>query len=97
MHKTFTASRISEGNVLFPPTIIFDDNGVTVRCPFIFSGKSTYIPYSCISSVHIETPIVGFSTISFYAFGNQVSIHGFLKSEAIEMRQIIISHQNPPA
>ncbi len=93
MHKTFTASRISEGNVLFPPTIIFDDNGVTVRCPFIFSGKSTYIPYSCISSVHIETPIVGFSTISFYAFGNLVSIHGFLRSEAIQMRQIIIAYQ----
>ena len=31
MHKTYTASRISEGNALFPPTIIFDDNGVTVR------------------------------------------------------------------
>lgn len=93
MYKTFTASRISEGNVLFPPTIIFDDDGVTVRCPFIFSGKSTYIPYSCISSVHIETPIIGFSTISFYALGNLVSIHGFLKSEAIEMRQIIIAHQ----
>lgn len=93
MHKTFTASRISEGNVLFPPTIIFDDNGVTVRCPFIYSGKSTYIPYSCISSVHIETPIVGFSTISFYAFGNLVSIHGFLRSEAIQMRQIIIAYQ----
>ena len=91
MRRTFTASRISEGNALFPPTIIFDDNGVTVRCPFIFSGKSTYIPYSCISSVHIETPIIGFSTISFYAFGNLVSIHGFLKSEAIEMRQIIIA------
>ena len=91
MRRTFTASRISEGNALFPPTIIFDENGVTVRCPFIFSGKSTYIPYSCISSVHIETPIIGFSTISFYAFGNLVSIHGFLKSEAIEMRQIIIA------
>lgn len=63
MRRTFTASRISEGNVLFPPTIIFDDNGVTVRCPFIFSGKSTYIPYNCISSVYIETPktpIIGF-------------------------------------
>ena len=64
MHKTYTASRISEGNV-----------------------------YSCISSVHIETPIIGFSTISFYAFGNLVSIHGFLKSETIQMRQIIIAHQ----
>lgn len=93
MYRTFTASRISEGNVLFPPTVIFDDNGVTVCCPFIFSGKSTYIPYSCVSSVHIETPVVGFSTISFYAYGNLVSIHGFLKSEAIEMRQIIIVHQ----
>lgn len=93
MRRTFTASRISEGNALFPPTIIFDENGVTVRCPFIFSGKSTYIPYSCISSVHIETPIIGFSTISFYAFGEQVSIHGFLKSDAIAMRQIIIDHQ----
>ena len=93
MFLTFTASRISEGNVLFPPIIIFDDDGVTVRCPFIFSGKSTYIPYNYISSVHIETPIIGFSTISFYAFGNQISIHGFLRSEAIQMRQIIIAHQ----
>ncbi len=93
MYRTFTASRISEGNVLFPPTIIFDDNGVTVRCPFIFSGKSTYIPYNFISSVHISTPIIGFSTISFIAFGERVSIHGFWHSEAVEMRQIIIDNQ----
>lgn len=93
MFHAYTASRISEGNVLFPPTIIFDDNGVTVRSPFIFSGQSTYIPYNCISSVHIKTPIIGFSTISFYAFGTQVSIHGFLKLEAVQMRQIIIAHQ----
>ena len=93
MYKTYTASRISQGNALFPPTITFDDNGVTVHCPFIFSGKSTYIPYYCISSVHIETPVVGYSTISFYAYGNLVSIHGFLKREAVEMRQIIIAKQ----
>ena len=93
MKCTYKASRISESNMLFPPTITFDEDGVTVVFPFIFSGKTTYIPYSKISSVHIETPIVGFSTISFDAFGNTVSIHGFLQSEVIEMKQIIISHQ----
>ena len=92
MIRTFTASRVSKGNVIFPPTITFDDNGLTVRCPFVFSGKSTYIPYPSVSSVHIDTPIIGFSTISFYAFGNQVSIHGFWESEVKEMQRIIAEY-----
>lgn len=33
MNQTFTASRISEKNVLFPTTIIFTDEGVIVKMP----------------------------------------------------------------
>ena len=30
MIRTFTASRVSKGNVIFPPTITFDDNAVVL-------------------------------------------------------------------
>lgn len=93
MYRKFTASRISKDNVVFPPQIILEDNCVTIKCPGLFSGRSTAIAYENISHITILTPLVGFSTISFFAFGEELCIHGFTKSEANEIKRVITQMQ----
>ncbi len=93
--QEFRASRLSKGNKLYPPRIIIDDNGVTLKLPGFFSGKETTILYSSISSVDIETPFVGFSTIGIETKGEgKILAKGFTKSEVVEMKQLILSKMN---
>ena len=93
MYRKFVASRISKDNVMFPPQIILEDTSVTVKCPGLFSGRSTVIPYDNISHMSILSPLVGFSTISFFAFGEEISIHGFTRSDANEIKRLITQKQ----
>ncbi len=64
MYRKFTASRVSESNVLFPPTIIFNDEGITIKTPALLHHNTDFIPYEAVSSVMIHTPFAGFSTIT---------------------------------
>ena len=92
---TYTASRLTEGNKIFPSKIIFDDNGVTFRVPSFFSGKETTIPYSRISSVNVDTPFIGFSTIIIETTGEgHISVHGFKKEEVIAMKELLLQKVN---
>jgi len=89
--QEFIASRLSEGNKLYPAHIIVDDSGVTLKVPGFFSGKETTILFGSISSVDIETPFIGFSTIGIETKGEgKIIAKGFTKSEVIEMKQLIL-------
>ena len=89
MSRTFTASRVSENNVLFPPTVEMNDEGVLIIIPHLLKKETVFIPYNAVSAVHLSTPIVGFSTVSFYAYGKEFKAHGFLKGEVQEMKRIV--------
>ncbi len=90
--KTYSASRISEGNKIFPCVISIDDQAVTFTLPGFFNGKETTIPMSRISSVDIETPLIGYSTIIIETTGEgSIRAHGFTKSEVKEMKKDILS------
>ncbi len=89
MYRQFTASRVSESNVLFPPTIIFNDEGITIKTPALLHHNTDFIPYEAVSSVMIHTPLAGFSTITFYAYGREIRAHGFLQREVREMKGIV--------
>ncbi len=85
----FVASRLSENNKIFPAEIHLENNGVTVKIPGLFSGRSEHIVFSKITNVTIETPIVGYSTITFKAAGTRVSAHGFTKAEVKQIKRAI--------
>ena len=57
--ETFIASRIAEGNRLFPAQVVIDQLGVTLKVPGLFSGNEKTIPFDRISSVDIDCPLVG--------------------------------------
>ncbi len=90
--KTFKASRLTDGNRIFPARIIIDDSSVTFKIPSLFSGTETTIPFSRISSVNIDSPFFGFSTIIIETTGEgQIIAKGFTKSEVVEMKELILS------
>lgn len=88
---TYIASRLTDGNRIFPSKIIIDDIGVTLKDPGLFSGKEKTIPFSRISSVNIECPFVGYSTIIIETTGEgEIQVHGFTKSEVKSMKELIL-------
>lgn len=94
--KNYRASRISEGNRMFPCLIQMDEYSVTYKIPGLFNGKETTIPMSRISSVDIETPLIGFSTIIIETTGEgKIRANGFTKSEVKEIKGFILSKIAP--
>ncbi len=85
----FKASRLSEGNKLFPAEITIDSGGMEVKIPGFFSGDTKFISYESISAVEISTPLIGYSTIMFYHDGNKITAHGFSKSDATLIKEEI--------
>lgn len=88
--KTFTASRIADGQGMFPCKIIVGANKITVRIPGLFHNKDKEIPFNKISEVSVDTPLVGYSTITFYTTGvGVVHAHGFKKAQVKEIKELI--------
>lgn len=88
------AHRLSEGNRMFPCKIILEDCGMTVKIPSFFSSKETFISYSDISSISIDTPFIGYSTIKFNTKGQKIEAHGFTKSDAQKIQKRIQYEKN---
>lgn len=90
--EKFTASRLTSGNKMFPSVIIIDEIGVTIKIPSLFSGSEKTIPFSRISSVNIDCPFIGFSTIIIETTGEgAISAHGFTKKEVLRMKELILT------
>ena len=85
----YVASRLSEGNKIFPAEIHIGENGIKVKIPGFLGGDSRFIDYEHISAVDINTPMVGFSSITLYNHGNQAFAHGFKKEEAKQIKEAI--------
>lgn len=93
--EIFIASRLTAGNKVFPAEIIIDLNGVTLKIPGLFSGNEKTIPYTRISSVYIDCPIIGYSTINIETTGEGcIKAHGFTKSEVTKIKERILAKIN---
>jgi hypothetical protein len=93
MLTKFIASRLSDGNSLFPAQIELTEIGITILLPGVFNEKEKTIPYTQISSVSIDCPFIGFSAITIETTGvGEIKAHGFLNKEVEEMKDIILSH-----
>lgn len=88
------ASRLSEGNKIFPAEIDIEETGLTVKIPGFFKNRSQFLDYKQIGDVSVDTPLVGYSTITFYTQGARVSAHGFTKSEVRRIKNAIENGKN---
>ena len=87
--KKITASRISDGNKLFPASITIESLGLKVRLPGFWKDEETFVSYTDISGVSVDIPLIGYSSIEFNVMGSRVKAHGFTKSEVKEIKQAI--------
>ena len=85
----FTASRLSEGNKVFPAEIYLEENSIEIKVPGLFSGDSKYLNYEDITAIEVDSPMIGFATLRLFHNGNMVEVHGFSKSDVKEIRRII--------
>ena len=85
----YKASRISDGNKLFPASIETQKNGINVRLPSFWKNEEAFLFYNDISGVKVDSPLIGFSTIEFSAKGLKVKAHGFSKDDANAIRVAI--------
>ena len=79
--STYTASRISEGNKLFPPSIETGELGLTVKFPSLFKGKKQFVSYDNISSIKYDAPLVGFTKLHIIINGKTTTVEGFYKGD----------------
>lgn len=91
-HKTYTTSRLSSKNVLFPSTITLTDFGVIIRDPYFYAGKESTTPYTKISTVKVRRPLIGFSSVILDIMGaDRLTIHGFTAEIAEEIKSLILN------
>lgn len=84
----FTASRLSDGNKLFPDEVIIDSKTVTIKSPKLFGGKSKTFPVNQVT-VSIHSPLVGVSDLTFFSQGTSATVHGFTIAEANKINKMI--------
>ena len=92
----FEASRLSDGNKLFPARVIIEPIGITLKIPGLFGGKEKTIPFHLISSVKLKTPFIRYSTIIIYSVGwDIITASGFTAADVTAIKkQIEIGQEN---
>jgi hypothetical protein len=90
----FTASRLTEGNFLFPVRIVITRQRVSRIKPRMFGSEEESIPISKVASVNIKTGVI-WSDVRIDSTGgsNPITSHGHTKSDAREMRDLIEKYQ----
>lgn len=83
----FTASRLSAGNKIFPSEIYLEPTGITIKIPGLFSGETKHFDFNHIASVEIDTPLIGYSSITIFAGGTMMSANGFTKAEVKQIQK----------
>ena len=91
----FRASRVSQGNRLFPTQVVISPSSVTHFTPQWVGKLEESIHISHVASIKIDTNIM-FSDVVIETTGghNPVRCHGHSKSDAIEMKRLIEEFQS---
>ena len=86
---TFTASRLTQGNTVFPITIEIRNGFLSCRKLFVPGLDTVTIPYRSIASVRVVHGIL-FSDLIVETTGRQVfRFNGFTHSDAAQMARLL--------
>jgi hypothetical protein len=92
--ETFSASRWTQGNFLFPTKIIVSPQRVSRVKARLFGTNEETIAISKVASVHISTGVL-WSEITIESTGGRdpITSHGHRKKDAQRIRDLIESYQ----
>jgi hypothetical protein len=93
--EVFVASRLTEGNLVFPVRIAITPQRVSRIKPRLFGSDEESIPISKVASVHIRTGVL-WSDVRIDSTGgaNPITSHGHTKGDARAMRDLIEKYQH---
>jgi hypothetical protein len=93
--ETFTASRWTRGNHIFPTRIVVTPLHVSRVKPSLFSRTEESIAISQVASVEIKTGMI-WSELRIDSTGGTepITSHGHSKNDAIHIRELIESFQS---
>jgi hypothetical protein len=93
--ETFTASRWTQGNFLFPTRLVVSSLRVSRVKSRWFGRNEETIPISKVASVHISTGVL-WSEILIESTGgtDPITSHGHRKKDAQRIRDLIESYQS---
>jgi len=96
MTESFSASRWTKGNLLFPTRIEVTPDRVSRVKPRWFGSSEESIAIPNVASVQIETGVL-FSDIRIDSTGgnNPIASHGHTKGDARRIRDLIEQYQKP--
>ena len=91
----FRASRLSDGNRLFPTQVLITPTKVVQFTPRWFGRREESIHIAHIASVKIETGVL-LSDVMIETTGgeNPIRCHGHRNRDAVRMKALIEQHQN---
>jgi hypothetical protein len=92
--ETFSASRLTQGNFLFPTRLVVSPQRVTRVKSRLFGSNEESISMSKIASVHISTGVL-WSEIVIESTGgtDPITSHGHRKADAQRIRDLIETYQ----
>jgi len=95
--ESFSASRWTQGNFLFPTRIVVSPLRVSRVKSRLFGSNEESIAMSKIASVHISTGVL-WSEIRIESTGgtDPITSHGHRKADAQRIRSLIESYQAKP-
>lgn len=91
MKRTFSASRVTGGNVVFPDQLIIDDKAqkVTYRKKKLIGYEETTIRFSSIGSVSRSAGLLFCDVIIETSGGVTIVANGFSRSDANEIIDLL--------
>ncbi len=92
--ETFTASRWTKGNFLFPTKLVVSPQRVIRVKSRMFGSNEESIPISKVASVHISTGMF-WSDIKIESTGGSdpITSHGHSKKDAQRIRDLVETYQ----
>lgn len=92
--ETFTASRWTKGNFLFPTKLVVSPQRVIRVKSRMFGSNEESIPISKVASVHISTGMI-WSNIVIESTGgtDPITSHGHSKKDAQRIRDLVETYQ----
>jgi hypothetical protein len=92
--ETFSASRWTQGNLLFPTRIVVSPLRVSRVKARLFGSNEESIAMSKVASVHISTGVI-WSEIRIESTGgtDPITSHGHRKADAQRIRALIETYQ----
>jgi hypothetical protein len=92
--ETFTASRWTQGNFLFPTKLVISPQRVSRVKSRLFGSNEESIAISQVASVHISTGVFWSEIMIESTGGNDpITSHGHRKADAQRIRDLIETYQ----